>query len=354
MAVGAGARLGYVGVIGLCPEETLGTHKTSTSYIEFNSESMKKTIEALKLPAINMSRNYKRQIQTIETVEGSIEFDMDLASDFCINVIKQAMGGTVSSATIAADEMTHILSEGDMQSNKYSATSGTNTVAFSLQVRKGGVFEASKTGSGDVWDFNGCRVNNLSIKGEVGSPIIVTAELIGVSASISTDSLTASFSGKLPLDFSHVTIETGDSIGNITATEYYQSFEFSINNNLVPDSRNLGSRNIGVLPPTKRDTMLALTQRYDTTTSYDRYTSQTLTAFEITIAGQQTITAVAASTVYAMHIKLPRCIANPNMPVIDDPGLISQDVEYNCLQGNYASASYSCQMVVNNATKEYN
>lgn len=352
MAVGDTSRLGYVGIVGLAPEVTLGTHVTATSFIEFNSESLVKNRTEQKLESISMSRNFKKRVMLDETIEGSVEFDMNVASDFCVWVLTQAMGGTVAASTIVAGCIKHTLNEGDMESNKFSATAGTNTTSLSFSVRKGGNLAAAGTATGDIFQYNGMRVNTLSLKAEVGGLCVATAEMIGKTMTLSSDSLTASFSTVVPLDFTNVTIKTGDSITNVNA-ESFQSFELTINNNLAGDtaSRNLGSPNVGVLPPTRREVILSVTQRWDTSSNYLRFTQETATAFQILIDSGSTI--AAGGTTYSMFINLPKCYINsPAIPEIGDMGVVSQDLEWSVMEDS--EQGYAIQMTAFNATADYN
>ena len=356
MAVGDGAKFGYTSLLGVSPEVTYGTAVTATSFIAFNSESMKVSKEQLLLDSINTTRNYQKRMFGNTTVDGSIEADLDVGSDAVVNIIKQALGGTCASATMGAGQpavFIHTIWEGNMENNVFSATGGTNTTGLTIQVRKGGVVAAAGTITSDLYTFNGCRVNSLSIKGELGQPIRFTAELIGKDCTVSTDSLTASFSTLLPLHFTGVTFSLGDTIGNLAA-ESIQGFEFNLSNNLVGDNaaRKLGSETIQILPPTRREVKLSITQRWDTATAFTRYQSGTTAALKIVMTSTQTISAAAGATTYSMAINLPKCYRNTGLPEVGDFGVLSQDIEYTAIHDS--EQGYCAQAVICNATTDYN
>ena len=279
MGIGDTRKYGYKSFVGVAEEKiTYGTKTTATAFVEFNSESFKRNIEEKKIEALNTSRDFTKRILLNETVEGSLEFNLNVGSDGVVQILKQAMGGTVASAAVTQGASTitgayiHTLYAGDMESNK-ATTTANDTKSLTFTVRKGGTH---------LWDFIGNRVNTLTIKGEVGSPVVVTAELQGKTASISSDSLTPVFSDVLPVNFTGITVKTGDSITNVSA-ETFIGFELTNNYNLVNDNnaRALGSRTVSILPATRREVTLKLTQRFDTTTAYDRFLESTATAIQI-------------------------------------------------------------------------
>lgn len=345
MSVGNGYPfLGYGSVVGVAPEGTFGTFVTATAFIEFNSESFKREREEKILESINTTRSFKKRLIGNETVSGTVEADLNIASDGICYIIKQAMGGTVSSATIgAAGAYVHTFNVGDMQLNASTATVADKP-SLSFQVQKGNYV----TGTSNIWCFSGCRVNQLTIKGEIGSPVTWSAEIIGQGSSVTTTIPAATFSDILPINFTGVTINTGVTITAVSA-EYFTAFEFTLNNNLDGDVRVLGSRNIVQLPPLRREVKLKLTQRFDTTTAYSRYIENTLTAIEINMTAEQTIGAI--STTYGCTIKMPAGYYNSNMPEIGGADVITYDVDVTGLYK--ADPGYDVQILIRNATTGY-
>ena len=102
MAIGDSAKFGYHGHVGVAKETTYGTKVDSFSDIEYSSESLKLDIERKNLEVITNSRNYRKRVSLNKTVSGSIEGPLNVASDGIMYIIRQALGGTVSSTQIAA------------------------------------------------------------------------------------------------------------------------------------------------------------------------------------------------------------------------------------------------------------
>lgn len=340
MGIGNGTPfMGYDSAIAIAKETTFGTFVTATSFLEFNSESFKFMREEIKLEAINSTRDFKKRMIGNETVEGAIEAPLNVASDAVVNIIKQAMGGSVASSSISTTSYKHILNVGDMENN---ASTGTDPMkSLSVLVRKGDTHE---------WAFSGMRVNTLTIKGEVGQPIMFSAEFIGKGASLTSTTPAVSYSDILPVNFTGVEIGVADSITAATLiAECFTAFEFTLNNNLDGDQRCLGTRNIAVLPPVRREVSLKLSQRFDTITAYSRALANTMSAVRIILSGD---TAIADATTYSMAIRLPAVYFNTSpMPEVGDAGVLMQELEGTCMYNT--AAAYVVQMDILNATANY-
>jgi hypothetical protein len=332
--------MGWASVLGIAKETTFGTFVTSTTFLEFNSESLKAQRDVKILESINSTRDAKKRMLGNQSADGSLELDLNLASDGIVYLIKQAMGGTCSTAVVsAASSFTHTLYAGDMENNGWTAGS-TRMKSLSMAVRRGGQ-------DAPTYNFFGMRVNTLTIKAEVGSPVIMTAELIGSGCSISSTIPTVTLTDIVPLNFSEITIQTGLTSTTLS-TEYYKSFEFSINNNLNGDFRVLGNIGRAAIPAQKRETKLKLTQSFDTTTAYDRYINNTPTYFKISFDG---ITIPASATKYHMDILLPWVVFGPAFPNVDGPDALEYEIEADCFWSSVTS--YSVQMAITNGTANY-
>ena len=345
MGIGDGARFGYEASLGIAEETTLGTKVDSFAYVEFNSESLKLNREEIKLESINTSRDYIKRMLGNDSVEGSLELFFNPAEDACIRLVKQALGGTVSSSTLTAGAIAHTINVGNMENNE-STEGSADVKSLSIQLSMG---DTSTNSIG--WDYLGCRVNSLSLKGEIGSPVVMTTEIIGKAASTTNSTPTVSFSDIKPVNFTGISLLTGDSITNVAA-ETFIGFELTVNNNIVSDtnSRGLGSRTVEVLPPLRREVMLKLTQRFDTLTSFNRAISATMTAIQILLDSEQTIT--AGGSTYSTVINLPACYFNSNQPEVGDFGILTHEIEVSAIKENTTS-SYSIRMQANNATNNY-
>jgi hypothetical protein len=345
MAIGNNVpQMGYNGVLAIAKETTFGTFVTGTTWVEFNSESLKYNIEEVKIETINTLRSTTRILQGNISVDGSIEAPLNLAADSNLFIVKSVMGGTVSSAVASTGSYLHTFTVGDLENNR--ATSSSNHMkSLSISVRPG---EAAMT----TWNFYGCRVNSWTLKAETGSPVLWTAEIVGKGCSTGATIPAAVFSDVNPCMFNGVYLCAGTTLGACTTTsqEYVKSLEVSIKNNLVTDQRVLGDDEVVGLPAGKREITLKVSQIFDTITAYNRYIQATDTAFKIVI--DSLVTMGADLTTYAMDIYLPRCrLSSPFTPAVGDSGPIMQELEYKCL---YATEkAYDMAIAVRNKTASY-
>jgi hypothetical protein len=347
MAVGnAVPKLGHNSCISIMEETAFNTFVTATAnFLEFNSESFGQERENIKMESVNCSRAFTKRIVGNETISGSLEFDFDPGATAIAYIIKQAFGGTVTSVpntSASADEYTHTFALGDMENNKATATASDHK-SLSVSIMRGG--------TDTVWCYSGCRVNALTIKGEVGAPVVCTAEFMGAGASLTSTFPAASYSDIIPLYFKDITFKTGVTISAVSTTEWITNFEFTLNNNLDGDQRALGTRNIVQLPPSKRDVMLKLGMRFDTTTTYDRFIQNTQTAIQLILSSEQTIGAGTANSVYSMYINIPAGYFNSTQPQVGGNDVLVQEVEIDCMKK--ADPGYEVQIQLYNGTANY-
>lgn len=346
---GGKAQLGFHSWIGVGEEATYGTltaGETVSSYMEFYTESLKTNIESIFLESINMSRDSMRFLQGNEAVGGSVECDLNVDEDAQCLIIKQAMGGTCSSVSATATQVTHTFALGDMENNDGSV-SASDVKALTFTVKKG----AATT---SMFHFWGCRINTLTFSGEVGSPVKMSAEIIGKIETATAESHTVTFTDARVMHFTGISISTGNQISSLSTTACI-GFEVVLNNNLQADnsSRELGNRNLRVCPPSTREVTCKLTMRYDTTTAYDFYKEGTATAIQIEMTSLDTAGSTAGNTTYSMIIKLPYCFLESNpLPEIGEKGIITQELEFRCLKANTTSG-YSIGITAINDTAGY-
>lgn len=340
MPVGDTAYMGYASYVGVAPQTALTAYATAGAgdFFEFNSEAFKLEIDTKMVETINTTRNYRRRFMGNYVVNGSIEAPLNPAVDGMCYLVINALGGTVTSAVVGATiAYTHTIKEGDL----------VNTASI-----KGLSFLVRRGADDWKWQYHGCRVNNLTIKGDIGSEVMMSAELIGRTSTVTAATITTvAFSDVTPVSFTGITIGIGATTSTYSTTTY-TGFELSINNNLVSDdkARSLGSNLLTILPAGMRDVKLKLTQRFDTTSSYVDYVANTAKCFQITLDTGVTIAAAGGN--YQMVFTIPRAVYGPNQPNIGDAGVITHELEMTGLQETTTSDCISC--VITNATTTYN
>ncbi|MDD5459831.1 MAG: phage tail tube protein [Phycisphaerae bacterium] len=340
MAVGSGGEKGYKSWLGVGLETSYGTKLTATAFLEFISESLAVNKESTKLETINTSRNPIKRFQGNESVEGTIETYLNPASVAQMHLLNNCLAGTVTSSGDANTGYSHIVYQGDREDSFSSLT---------LQKR---------VGNGSTFDFTGCRVNSVSIKGEVGNPISFSAEIIGQHGTISSDTVTVSFPNVIPMLWRGVTFKTGvwDSMTSVLAsgaTEYIRGFELTINNNLIADetARSMGTATVDFIKHGMAEITFKITQRYDTTTAFVRGFTQTAYAMGLLLDSGITAGSAAGGTTYSMLIELPKCYYKTQTPQVSDANIVTQEIEFDVIASSQGADAISLKY--SNATASY-
>ena len=342
MAIGDGYQHNYKSALGLAKETTWGTFVTASTFIEFDSESLKRAIPIEKINAVNSERSPVKFYLSNETVSGGIEGPVNVAADAFVMLLKNALGGTCASTALSAGAYSHVLYVGDQESNANTSTA-TDTKGLSFEVRRG---------ANHVWRISGGRVNKMSIKGEIGQPIKFSAEIVAKTASLTTAlSTTVVYTDATPQLWTQVVITDAASVGAIPGSaQTYQNFEVNIDNKLMTDMRNLGSRQISALPIGGFDVSMKLTQRFDTSTSHDYWLAETPRSFRIAVTGA---TIGAQSPQYLLQIDLPKCVLAYDHPTVNGrEGVLTHELPYMCLRDN-TTTGYEIRATVQNATASY-
>lgn len=340
MGVGSGTALGWGTLLGFGEETTWGTKITATNFMEFSSESLKKTIEEEKLESLGTGRSFARRVQKEVGVEGSISYNLHPVDG--IKLLKHALMGTVTSAVIGATVgYNHTFSASDMSS--------ITQKGLSFEVRP----DKDTT---TAFYFTGCRVNEFKISGEIGKPIAAEVSLIGKDATTGAfATTTAAYSPANPFMFNHVTFQFDGTIASMTSTsvENIVSFELSINNNLQSDenARSLGTDLLTALPPGRRDISLSVVQRYDTTTAFDRFRQGSQGAVRLKFDTGQTIG--SALTTYSMFIDLPKVYYKSVETEIGGAEIITHNVEFSPIGDTTTSSGNDITVSVTNSVTTY-
>ena len=329
MAIGDSARQGLNTTLGIGRESTWGTAAATCHTVEFLSESLNHTVEEILIESINSSRDYIRRLTGNVVVEGGVEMHFNPAETGQINIMQAAIGGSVSSTELTTGSYRHIITVGDTE------VTDIEGLTFELVNAK-----TSTTSRGLI--FSGCKVNSWTLKGEIGSPVIMTTEVIGRTAAKTSGTMpSATFVNCPPINFSGIEIKIGGSTGS-TTEECFTGFELTINNNLVSDSnvRCLGSTYLKTLPATRREVKLKLTQRFDTTTSYDRFIDNTMCAISILLDSGYSIGSSGGSTT-SIQITLASVFYNSNNFQVSDFGVLTNELDLTAI----AEPSTSSQVI---------
>jgi len=320
MAVGDGAQATIRSYIAFGKETTFGTYNSATTAVEAISCNFKVDRESMKLETLNKVRDFSKRVQLNQNVGGTLEtYAHPIES---VLLLATALGGPVITSS-ASGIAIHSISAGN-----FDTTTAINSLSFN--VRKGAVH---------TWRYLGGRVNVLTLSGEIGQPIKMSAEMVFRDATQLSDDISAnlSVSSVSPFVYHQGQYIYDRTQGSLTTTmaEPIQAFELTINNNIVSDdaARQLGSNIPSVLPPTQRDIGLTITQRWDTTTNYTRFMEATQGAVRLQFSGAQ-ITSTAAQT-YMWQIDLPKVFMNTPDPELGGAGdILQSEISFDVVTDN--------------------
>lgn len=320
MAVGDGAEAAIRSYIAYGKETTFGTYASVSVAVEAISCSFKVEKESQKLETLNKSRDFSKRVQTNQNVGGTLE--MYLHPIESVLLFATAMGGGIATSSQSGVAI-HTITAGNFD---------TSPSSLSFNIRKG-------SNANHVWEYSGGRPNVITIAAEIGEPVMLTAEMVFKDATLGTNNIGAnlSVSSLAPFVYHQGSYIYSGTQGSLTTTnaEPIQSFELVINNNIISDSaaRQLGSQVPGVLPATQREIELTITQRWDTTTNYNRFIGATEGSVRLLFSGSQ-ITSTAAQT-YSWQIDMPKVLMNTPDPELSGAGdLLQSEISFDVITDN--------------------
>lgn len=340
MAIGDGAKLGVNSYVALIKETTFGSNPatvaTGMSWIEPISFGFKTDIKSEKLDTIGKNRGFAKRVVLDKEVKGSLEQFLHPQESVLLTAV--ALGGGIVSASLSG-AYTHSITAGNFD---------TSPSSLSFATRKGDTH---------TWGYTGGRVNTMKISGKVGEPVKATYEFIFKDSTQGVTDIAAfmSISSVLPFVYTGGEFRYTNVEASLTSTvaEKITGFELTFKNNLKADkdARQLGSNLIGVLPPTRREIEFKITQRFDTTTAWNRFIEATQGAVELILTGQSITAAISNQ----MIIRLPKVFYNSPEPEIGGAkDIIMSEINFDVVVDNpNTSTGKDIGITFINATASY-
>lgn len=249
--------------------------------------------------------------------------------------------GTVTSAQVnTSAAYNHTFTAGDM--------SGITQKGLTFEIRP-------SDDTTTAWIFTGCRVNTFKLSAAINEPVKAEVGFIGKDATTGAfATTTVTYNEAKTFLFQHATFKVDSTLENIIG------FELEINNNLISDTnaRSLGSQTLDVLPPARRDISLKLTQRFDTTTVWDRFKNNSTAAIQLIFDTNQTVGAgvagQASPTTYSMYIDLKKVYYNTGgLPELSEVGILTHEVEVGVIGDTPAPNATDIIFSVTNSATSY-
>jgi hypothetical protein len=349
MAEGSKANVGLFSYVMVGVELAFKTYNTCTSGLDFLSMSMKTTQETKVIEAIQTSRTNSDRIALSKSIEGDCEFYMAADSDACQRMFQNAMGGgSITTATAAGDTTGAGVLEHTYFVNNFDVT----YTSLCLNTRKG------DSTNGKIYEYNGVRVDELTLTGEVDEALKASVSLKAVDSTVTSNNLSAAFPTLLqtPLSFQNMRLSVEGTFASLTASAfwYVQSFEWGVKNDLKADSdsRRIGSNILDVLPPGMAAFTFNFSMRFDTLTAYNAMLNETWLAAQLSFQGA---TYTGSKIKQEMGISMPKVyISDAGDPEIGGPGeILKSDVTCVVLRDDSSASGYAVQAFTRNKTTSY-
>lgn len=338
MAVGDSSQEAVRSYLAFQRESTWGalhnTAFTNATAMEFLSCNFKTDIKSEKLDTLGF-RGMTKRVQLEKSVGGTVESflhpeETTMMFGVCLG------NGIVSTSLTGA--YTHSITVGNI--------TGTAPTAVSFQMKKGDT----------TFQYLGGRINTMKITANAGEVAKVSMDFIFKDSTIGTTdySSSLSYSSVLPFTFVNGSYRYNATEGSLTSTvaEQIQGFELTINNNLKADAsaRALGTNLLTVLPPTRREVMFKIKQRFDTTTTFNRFIQGTQGSVELYFSGS----AITVEHSHRMVIRLPKVFYNQADPEVGGAqDILSASIDFDVLQDTATSAGREIAVTVINNVASY-
>ena len=323
MSVGDNAEIATRSYVALGRETTFGTYASATTAVEAISCGFIVERASEKIEAIGPSRAFATRVQLEQTVSGPLE--LNLHPHQSVLLMANALGGGLaSSVTVIGGTYTHSVTAGNFD---------TIASSLSFNVRKGSTL---------TWRYLGGRVNEMKISAEVGAAVVCTYDFFFRDATQVSDDISTSLSISAVLPFTFIQgvyrySSTETLAATTTAGEPIQAFELTVNNNIATgaESRQLGSNLNTLLPATKRSTELTITQRFDTTTTYQRMLQATQGAVELFFRGATITSSSGVDAFYEVTMRFPKVYYNAADPALEGAtDVLSMEIPLDIVSDN--------------------
>lgn len=339
MAVGDSSQQGVNSYLTVFREATWGTYPataaTNGTAIEFLSCNFVTNIDTQKLDTMG-NRGHTKRVTLGRNVTGTLEMHLHpVESTLLLGVV---MGGGIASSSLTG-AYTHSISVGNV--------TDTAPTAVSFNFKKGAT----------VFNYVGGRVNTLKIAATVGEVVKMSCDMVFKDSTIGATDITAnnSYTSVLPFTFVNGVFRynsTEVNAATTTSQEAITGFELTVNNNLKSDAdaRQLGSALLSVLPPTRRTVELKVTQRFDTTTTYNRFIQATQGSVELRFTGDS----ITSEHSNQMTIRLPKVFNKTGDTQVAGSGeILKTEIEYDVIVDTTTSAGREIGITVINNVGSY-
>lgn len=239
---------GLAGQFGYISETTTGTPETVDTFLPFNSESMGSEIERIDSEGIRAGRLITSAWKSGQrTISGTVEMELwntDIATLF------RHMFGSVSTATNGA-QWDYTFTPADLTGESMTIQTGKPDIAGTVQ----------------PFTYAGCKVGSWTLSAEVGSLVMLSMDIVGMTETNGTALETASYDADLdPFVFTEASLSIAGSTNNTV-----KSFELTQETGLTERFRLGSSTSLEYLQNAFREFTGTATTDFENLTQYNRF-----------------------------------------------------------------------------------
>lgn len=311
---------------GMVDEPTFGTSPTVTRFLEFNNETMQRSVARIDSSGLRVGRKVLRSSQWVQgktNVTGDVEFEWQQQGMGLL--LKHMLGTIASSQPNAGSNPTvweHKATVGQLDGKSFTAQIGAADA--------GGVQRA--------FTYAGCKVAKWSLDVAIDGLLLVKPTIDGISESTGVALAAATYAaGSFPLSFLGATITLPGG-----ATGLVSKFNLTGDNGLKVDRYYMaGSQTTKKeqLESTLRPYTGSLDVEFGDLTAYNLFVNGTVGAMTAFFTGAN----ISGAYNYALEVTLPAVRFDGSGPDVSGPGIIMQMLPYVCLDDG--SGSGGVQMV---------
>lgn len=299
---------------GMVDEPTFGTPPTVTRFLEFNNETMQRTIARIDSSGLRVGRKVERSSQWVQgktNVTGDIEFEwqqqgMGLLLKHMLGTIASTQPNVGSNPTV----WEHKGTVGPLDGKSFTAQIGAGDV--------GGVQRA--------FTYAGCKIAKWTIDVAIDGLLLFKPTLDGISESTAIAMAAATYAASsFPLSFLGATITLpGGATGNVS------KFNLTGDNGLAVARYFMGGSQTSKkeqLESTLRPYAGSVDVEFGDLTAYNLFVNGTVGQMTAFFAGAN----ISGAYNYALEITLPAVRFDGTGPDVSGPGIIMQTLPYVCL-----------------------
>lgn len=304
-------RAGLAAQLGAVAEDTWGTYKAPTSFIEFNDESLALAIERIESPGLRASNRVLRTDRWAagqKRVEGSISFE---APSKGLGLwVKHALGAvSITTPSGATNARLHTHTLGDPYG-----------LGLTIQVGR-----PDTAGTVQPFSYTGCKIDEITFSNSVDEFLMVDCTIVGEDETTGQSLASASYpTGVQLFNWTQGVIQIASStVGVVT------DFEVTVSNAHKSDRYFLGAATMSEpIIAGMTEITGSMTVEFDSLTNYNRFVNGTVAAVN---AKWTAATEIESGFSPYVEIDLPDVRFDGTTPAVGGPDVLTLELPFKAL-----------------------